>query len=94
MLRLQRNVPSPVRGPVRDKRKKYPFERWQVGEFLFVPNKKTNSIRSYFSTAGKQHGIKLTSKLTYARRDENEQWEECPFDTPGAVMGVGVWRIE
>lgn len=95
MLQVQRNVPPPINGPVRDRRKKYPFESMQVNDFLFVPHKRTNSIRSYFSTAGKQHGIKLTSKLIYARRhDETQAWHPCEKDTPGAVKGVGVWRVE
>jgi hypothetical protein len=68
MLQLQSNVPPPRRRPVVDRRKKYPFESMQVGHFFFVPGKTRNSIRTYFSTAGKQHGIQLTSKLIHARK--------------------------
>jgi hypothetical protein len=68
MLQLQSNVPPPRRRPVIDRRKKYPFESMQVGHFFFVPGKTRNSIRTYFSTAGKQHGIQLTSKLIHARQ--------------------------
>lgn len=93
MLQLQRNVPPPRRQPVTDKRKKYPFETMQIGDFFFVANKKRNSIRSYFSAAGKQHGIQLTSRLIHARKNDVGEWEECPADTPGATIGVGVWRM-
>lgn len=93
MLQLQSNVPPPRREPVSDRRKKYPFESMQVGHFFFVPGKRRNSIRTYFSTAGKQHGIKLTSKLIYARLID-DVWEECREGDEGATIGVGVWRVE
>lgn len=94
MLQLQRNVPPPTRRPVVDGRKKYPFESMQVGDFFFVEGKTRNSIRTYFATAGKAHGIRLRSQLIFARRNELEQWVPCPEDAPGAVSGVGVWRTE
>lgn len=92
MLQLQSNVPPPRRRPVVDRRKKYPFESMQVGHFFFVPGKTKNSIRTYFSTAGKQHGIQLTSKLIYARK-VNGEWQECEESDRGATIGVGVWRV-
>jgi hypothetical protein len=92
MLQLQSNVPPPRRRPVNDRRKKYPFESMQVGHFFFVKGKTKNSIRSYFSTAGKQHGIQLTSKLIHARKVDGE-WKECEENDEGATVGVGVWRI-
>lgn len=92
MIHLQSNVPPPRRRPVVDKRRKYPFENMQVGHFFFVPGKTRNSIRSYFSTAGKQHGMKLTSKLIHARRVDGE-WAECKETDAGATVGVGVWRL-
>lgn len=92
MLQLQSNVPPPRRRPVVDRRKKYPFESMQVGHFFFVPGKTRNSIRTYFSTAGKQHGIQLTSKLIHARKVDGE-WKECEATDRGATIGVGVWRI-
>ena len=94
MLQLQRNVPPPVRTRERHGNQKYPFATMQVGDFFFVPNKETNSLRTYFSTAGKAHGIKLTSRLIHARQEDDGKWQECPADAPRAVQGVGVWRIE
>lgn len=96
MLNLQRNVPLPSGRRIRedDGRKKYPFERMQVGDFFFAAGKQHRSIRTYFSTAGKQHGIKLRSEQIFARKNADGQWEQCPEDTPGAVNGVGVWRTE
>ena len=96
MLQLQRNVPPPTKRKVRanDARKKYPFEKMtQVGDFFFVPNKQRESIRTYFSTAGNQYGIKLRSEQIYARK-EDDVWTICTVDAPGAVSGVGVWRVE
>lgn len=95
MLQLQRNIPPPKSHQVKpgDKRKKYPVESMQTGDFFFVEGKVHSSIRTYFSTLGKQHGVRLTSKQIHARRNELEQWVECPEDTPGAVMGVGVWCV-
>lgn len=92
MIHLQSNVPPPRRRPVVDNRRKYPFDNMQVGHFFFVPHKTRNSIRSYFSTAGRQHGMKLTSKLIFARQVDGE-WAECEEEDSGSTVGVGVWRI-
>lgn len=93
MLQLQSNVPVPVRQPVTDRRKKYPVERMSVGDFFFVPHKKYSSIRTYFTALGKQYNIKLQARQIHAR-ERSTGWEQCPEDTPGAVSGVGVWRLE
>lgn len=95
MLQLQRNVPPPARRREPHGNKKYPFELMtEVGHFFFVPGKRWGSIRTYFSTEGPKHGIKLRSEQIYARQDEHGLWEPCTQDTPGATDGVGVWRIE
>ena len=94
MLQLQRNVPPPA-APQRqtiDGRRKYPFETMQVNDFFFVAGKRRNSIRTYFATAGKKHGITLKSQLIHARKDDDGQWKMCDADAPGAKVGVGVWR--
>ena len=93
MLQLQSNVPLPAKKPVTDRRKKYPVERMNVGDFFFVPKKRYSSIRTYFSALGKQYGIKLKAEQIHARQGESG-WEQCPADTPKAVGGVGVWRVE
>jgi hypothetical protein len=93
MLQLQRNVPPPVKPPVTDRRKKYPVERMAVGDFFFVAGKRHSSIRTYFSALSKQHSIRLKAEQIHARQGE-AGWEQCPADTPGAVSGVGVWRVE
>lgn len=96
MLQLQRNAPPPPKRRLRpdDGRKRYPVEKMtKVGDFFFVPHKQHSSIRSYFSTLGKQHGIKLRSEQIFARQTDTG-WEPCSEDTPKAVSGVGVWRVE
>jgi hypothetical protein len=97
MMQLQRNVPIPPKRPVKDDdgRKKYPFEKMtKVGDFFFVPNRKHSSIRTYFSTAGNQYGIKLRSEQIHALEDPTGIWTQCEPEVPGAVSGVGVWRTE
>jgi hypothetical protein len=101
MLQLQRNVPPPGKRRLRpgDGRKKYPFEKMtKVGDFFFVPHKKRESIRTYFSTAGAAYGIKLRSEQIFAKRIHYEggrvAWAPCDEHERGAVSGVGVWRIE
>lgn len=94
MLQLQSNVPPPAKKPVTDRRKKYPVERMDVGDFFFVPAKQHSSIRTYFVTLGKQHNIKLKSDQIHARRGAHGLWEQCTEDAPNAVSGVGVWRVE
>jgi hypothetical protein len=96
MLQLQRNAPPPPRRRLKpgDARKKYPVEKMtKVGDFFFVPNKQRDSIRTYFSVLGRQHGVKLRSEQIHARKTDTG-WEPCPEDTPQAVSGVGVWRVE
>lgn len=96
MLQLQRKVPIPGKRRLRpdDGRKKYPFEKMtKVGDFFFVPGKRRESIRTYFSTAGATYGIKLRSEQIFARQIEGE-WTPCDESAPGAVSGVGVWRTE
>lgn len=93
MLQLQSNVPMPAKKPVTDRRKKYPVEKMQVGDFFFIPGKQYSSIRTYFSALSKQHNVKLKAEQIHARQDDHG-WEQCPADTPGAMSGVGVWRVE
>ncbi len=93
MLQLQRNVPLPTPARRVDARRKYPFASMEVGDFFFVPGKSKNTIRTYFSTVGKQHGIKLKSDLIHARRIEGK-WVPCNEADPEGEVGVGVWRTE
>ncbi len=93
MLQLQSNVPPPRRRPIVDRRRKYPFDGMQVGQFFFVEGKTRNTIRSYFSSAGRARGMKLTSRLIHARQVDGV-WEECQPGDKGAAIGVGVWRVE
>jgi hypothetical protein len=94
MLQLQRNVPPPeTRRQAPHGNQKYPVEGMQVNDFFFVPRKRRESIRSYFSTLGTQHGIKLRSEQIHARKVEG-LWTPCEAGERGAVSGVGVWRTE
>lgn len=92
MLQLQTNVPPPITRRSH-KNKKYPFETMRVDDFFFVAGKKRNTIRTYFSTMGQKHNIKLKSELMYARQIKG-LWSPCEPTDKGATMGVGVWRVE
>lgn len=74
-------------------RRKYPFEQMDVGDMFFVPNKKRNTIATHTSTAGKQLKCKFVTRLCHMK-EGLEGWEPCEPTDEGAVMGVGVWRVE
>ena len=95
MYEVQKKIPVPKmlvrgrRGPTR----KYPFETMKKGDMFFVPGKKRNTIATHVSTVGKELGVKFTSRLCYMY-ETMEGWKPCESTFKGAVMGVGVWRIE
>jgi hypothetical protein len=95
MLELQRNVPPPTPKPIsgNDGRKKYPIKDMKIGDFFFVPDKRRETIRTYFAARGTQLGIKLKSEQIHAFKNDGGQWERCPETMDGAVSGVGVWRV-
>lgn len=90
MHSVQKNVPMPrFKGTVA--RRKYPFEQLEVGDMFFVPAKRTNTLATQASTAGKALERKFTTRLMHMR-ETLEGWEPCDPDHPSAVVGVGVWR--
>lgn len=95
MLRLQSNVPLPksIRPTARGRRRKYPFEAMQIGDFFFVPGIKREQIHGHVWNVGRKLSRKFRVRVCYMR-ERNERWEHCEADDLDAVLGVGVWRIE
>lgn len=71
----------------RQSRRKYEFEKMQVGDMLFVPG--TRNFSSYVSTVGGKISMKFRTRRIWMRKGK-----VCDEKEPGAVPGTGVWRIE
>lgn len=95
MLRLQSNVPMPrtIRPTAKGRRRKYPFEAMQVGDFFFVPGITTQQIYGHVWNTGRRLGRKFQTRLCYMR-EVLGQWQICEAHDAGATLGVGVWRTE
>jgi hypothetical protein len=89
MLEIQ-NGPPPAR-PFHARR--YPFEKLEIGEWFFVPNKTGKSLYSHVSNVGKKLGRVFSTTQVYMREGP-EGWESCTEDEPGAVIGVCIRRLE
>lgn len=94
MLPIQRNIPLPKTLRVTPSpRRKYSFEDMNVGDMFFVPNKTKNTLATHASTVGKALGRKFVTRLTYMAQSR-KGWAQATPETPGAVLGVGVWRMK
>jgi hypothetical protein len=95
MLRLQSNVPLPktIRPSARGKRRKYPFEAMQIGDFFFVPSITTQQIYGHVWNTGKRLGKTFRTRLCYMAKDAAGDWKPCDQNDSGATLGVGVWRM-
>jgi hypothetical protein len=71
---------------------KYPFRSMKVGDYFFVPGRSRNTLAPYASTMGKELGYKLRTQMCYMR-ESLEGWKPCDKAEPGAVLGIGVWRM-
>ncbi len=96
MYAIQKNIPipAPIAGPRATGRRKYPFEQLDVGDMFFVPERTKNRLTTHASTVGKQLGRSFRTRLLYMTADEAGNWVPATKDTPGAVIGIGVWRDE
>ncbi len=95
MFEVQKKIPVPKmlvrgrRGPTR----KYPFETMKKGDMFFVPGKTRNTMTTHVSTVGKELGVRSSSRLCWMR-ETVEGWKPAKEGEKGAVMGIGVWRVE
>lgn len=85
-------IPKTIR-PQGGRARKYPFETMEVGEMFFVPNKTRNTMSTHASTVGKKLGKKFATRLT-TMVETSTGWKPCAPGYPGAVVGVGVWRVK
>jgi len=94
MLPVQRNIPMPkALRTAPAPRRKYPFEDMKVGDMFFVPNKTKNTLATHASTVGKALDRKFVTRLAYMAATKRGGWDQATHETPGAVLGVGVWRV-
>ena len=95
MFKLQSNVPLPrtIRPTARGRRRKYPFESMQVGQFFFVPDKTRQQLYGHVHEVGKQLKMKFSTRVCYMRQ-VNGEWQICDQNDTNATLGVGVWRTE
>lgn len=89
---VQKHVPIP-RKARSVTRFKYPFREMEIGDMFFVPEMTENTLVQYVSAAGKELGRRFTTRLTYMVL-KRKQWVPADANTPGAVQGIGVWRVE
>ena len=86
-------MPKPANRNTGDSRRKYPFEKMEVGDMFFVPGKKRNTMTSYIASINKSSDARFSSRLTYMRQIEGE-WVACEVSDEGATIGVCVRRVE
>jgi hypothetical protein len=70
----------------------YPWRAMEIGDFFFVPDRERNTFSPYASEMGARLGRRFRTRLCWAR-DTGKSWIVCEPDKPGAVQGVGVWRV-
>lgn len=93
MLKITKGVPLPSRrAPGAGRPSKYNFERMEVGDVIFVPERPTMSLRPYVSRRGRELGRSFTVRLVWLENKSRKGWVVANKDTPGAVQGVGIWR--
>jgi hypothetical protein len=63
-----------------------------VGDFFFSPREK-NTLVSTASAYTRRTGRVFVTRMVHARRI-NDEWGLCAPGDEGAVIGVGVWRIQ
>jgi hypothetical protein len=85
-------IPKPLR-PQYERQSKYPFATIEVGHYFFVPHRDRNNLMTYASIKGKKLGRKFATRLTYMKQKGNV-WLPCEPESPGAVLGIGVWRTK
>lgn len=85
-------IPSTIRA-IGTVRRKYPFNKLEVGDMFFVPERAKNNLSTGANLAGKQLGMKFLTRLLYMVLID-ERWLSATAETEDAVLGIGVWRTE
>jgi hypothetical protein len=96
MYKIQDGVPKPK--PVTSgssRRRKYPLDQLEVGQFFLVPHRKKNNLTTHVSTTGRKLGRVFSTRLVWMREDKEQgDWVICEEGDENAVTGIGVWRDE
>ena len=86
-------IPKKLREIAPPSERKYPLNVLRIGEMFFIPHRSCRSVAPHISTQGKIMGRKFSVRKIYMHRP-GLYWEPADADTPDAVLGVGVWRLE
>lgn len=94
LLSVQKGVPMPEidRSP-KGARRKYPVDTMAVGDMFFVQNRTSKSVSAYISRITKNLPGKFTARHCWMRFEAGK-WVTAEANSPGAVEGAGVWRLE
>lgn len=107
MFKVLKGIPLPKtnRGDLPPRQSKYPYALLEIGDMFFIPNKTKNTLSTHTSTIGKKLDRRFSTRLTYMKfvdadgdlvetTDENGFWAAAKEGDEGAVLGIGVWRVE
>jgi hypothetical protein len=107
MFKVLKGIPLPKtnRGDLPPRQSKYPYALLDIGDMFFIPNKSKNTLSTHTSTIGKKLDKRFSTRLTYmkfvdaegdlvAADSENGFWVASKEGEEGAVLGIGVWRVE
>ena len=107
MFKVLKGIPLPKtnRGDLPPRQSKYPYALLDIGDMFFIPNKTKNTLSTHTSTIGKKLDKRFSTRLTYMKfvdadgdlveqDNENGFWAASKEGEEGAVLGIGVWRVE
>jgi polysaccharide deacetylase 2 family uncharacterized protein YibQ len=88
------NVPIPARSGGRTTEGIYTkLRELQVDEMLFVADGTSRSTSATVSRVAKSYGLKFTSRKIAVAYDKKDNAVVVQSSTPGAVEGIGIWRV-
>lgn len=92
-MKLVAGLPVPEKENLRGRPRRYPFDRMKVGEMFFLPG--AEKRRYGMITTARHAGEKLNREFSVRvvhMTDSLDGPQIAAEDTPGAVLGLGVWR--
>ncbi len=94
LLNIVKGVPlPPVNRSPKGLRRKYPVAGMEVDDWFFVAGRSTRSVSSYISRITKDLPGRWTTRPQWGILND-DKWKPAEPDTPGAIEGTGVWRVE
>lgn len=92
-IEVQKGIPLPAAIRRGAPPAKYPFSKMGIGEFFFVPHRAKNNITTLSNRAARKLQRVFRTRMMYMEKSTG-QWEPCAESADGAVLGIGVFRIE